>query len=79
MPGHVWLLGEGQQRAEWAALRTDFWGYVDLKLYELATVRQWKTVDEQRRVVILRMEADILGSVVPGSFRLGPVNPDAIA
>jgi hypothetical protein len=76
VPGHVWLLGEGQQRAEWAALRTEFWEHVDLKLYEIATIRQWKTVDEQRGEVILRMEADILGSMVPGSFRLGPVSSD---
>jgi hypothetical protein len=76
VPGHVWLLGEGQQRAEWAALRTEFWEHVDLKLYEIATIRQWREIDEHGRRVILHMEANVLGSVGPGSFRLGPVSSD---
>ncbi len=80
VPGHVWLAeGGAYQAREWAALKTEFWDYIDLQLYEIATIHQWKTVDEQRGEVILRMEADVLGSVVPGSFRLGPVSPDAIA
>jgi hypothetical protein len=75
VPGHVWLAeGDAYQAREWATLKTEFWDHVDLQLYEIATIRQWKTVDEQRGVVILRMEADVLGTVVPGSFRIGSVD-----
>ncbi len=78
VPGHVWLAeGGAYQAREWAALKTEFWDYVDLHLYEIATIRQWKTVDEQRGEVILRMEATVLGNIAPGSLLVVPLRPDA--
>jgi hypothetical protein len=76
VPGDVWLADGGAYQArEWAALRTDFWDEVDLRVYEIARVRQWRTADEERREVILHMEADVLGTMVPGSLRIGPWKP----
>ena len=68
VPGWRWLEGTEAQELEWAALRKDFYRWMNLKIGEVALMTTSKQFNEADRTVILRIEAKIVkGTVSFGS------------
>lgn len=64
------MQGPDVQAMEWKVLEQDFWSYIRLNTWDVAVIKKSKRVDEQRGHVILHMEADVFGKIVPESFRI---------
>jgi hypothetical protein len=73
VPGWLWLQGKEVQDREWFELEVDFWGYISLNLWEVALIRKWLVANEKDRTVILHMEAEVFGKIVPGSLRISGI------
>jgi hypothetical protein len=71
VPGWRWLEGPEAQAQEWAALTKDFWGYIKLNTWEMATITKDVSYNEVDRTVILHMEAEVIGKITPGGFHIG--------
>jgi hypothetical protein len=71
VPGWLWLEGKEAQDREWATLMEDFWGFVTLNTWEMAVIKKTTQFNEVDQTVILHVEAEVLGKITPGSFRIG--------
>jgi hypothetical protein len=63
------LEGPEAQAAEWKTLTDEFWRHVDLQVGEVALTQKFTDYDEERRQVVLRIEAQI----VAGNVSLPPL------